>query len=261
MTTHRITVDTRSVGQVRVITLDDAERLNPLSAGTLGQLRDALRCVRHDPQVRAVVLTGSGRAFCAGGDVDGFGAASPLAVQRGMAESQQIVREIVGLPLPVLAAVNGVAAGAGFSLAVACDIVVAAQNARFVSAFDRIGAVPDLGLARLLQRSVGMHRALNLLLTGEALSAAQARDIGLVSRVVPSGDLLDTALAIASALASGPTLALGLAKKLVREAANESWDGFLDAEANAQALAFSSQDFAEGVAAFLAKRPPAFRGL
>jgi 2-(1,2-epoxy-1,2-dihydrophenyl)acetyl-CoA isomerase len=260
MNETRKIISAKLIGQVGVITLDDAEHLNPMSLSASRQLRQELRLMRQNSAVRALLLTGTGRAFCAGGDMNGFGGHSPVAIKLGMVESQEVVREIVELPMPVVMAVNGAAAGAGFSLAVAGDIVIAANDARFVPAFNRIGAVPDLGLARLLQRSIGLHRTLSLLLTGEALSADQAKEMGLVSRVVPAADLFGEALAMASALAAGPTVSLALTKKLVREAASESWAAFLEAEASAQVLAFSTADFTEGVQAFLAKRKPAFHG-
>ena len=242
------------------LTLNDPERRNPLSGAMQYEMLRELRKLRRQKGVRAVILTGAGKAFCAGGDIKAFGETKPHANHAGMRASQELILEMEELPVPVIGAINGAAAGAGFALAMACDVLIAAESARFVPAFSAIGAVPDLGLAYTLQRSIGMHRTLDVLLGGKTLDAKSAMALGLVSEVVPDKEFNAQVRACAQRIAMGPTIALGYAKQLIRSSQGTSLGVFLRLEANAQALAFSTDDFQEGVAAFVERRQARFSG-
>jgi 2-(1,2-epoxy-1,2-dihydrophenyl)acetyl-CoA isomerase len=244
---------------VATITLNRPESLNALNAVMRAELLAALKAAARDDAVRAVVITGEGRAFCSGADLRGGG--GERAFRRVLtAEYNPLISAVRELPKPVLAAVNGVAAGAGMSLALACDLVYAADDARFVLAFLRIGLVPDSGLTRTLVRALGRHRAAALIFSGEPLGAAEAQAVGLVNGVVPADQLGAAVRAAAASLASGPTAAIGLAKRAINHAEDALLSESLGLEAALQELAGRTQDHAEGVAAFSEKREPRFIG-
>jgi 2-(1,2-epoxy-1,2-dihydrophenyl)acetyl-CoA isomerase len=244
---------------VATITLHRPETLNALNATMRREMREALKATGRDDAVRAVVITGEGRGFCSGADLRG-GKGERQFRRVLTAEYNPLIRAIRDLPKPVIAAVNGVAAGAGVSLALACDLVYASEDARFIQAFVRIGLVPDSGSTRTLVRALGRHRAAALIFSGEPLSAAAAAEVGLVNGVVPASELAGTARDAAAALAAGPTRALGYAKRLINAAEDASLDESLALEADLQELAGRTQDHAEGVAAFAEKREPRFVG-
>lgn len=246
-------------GGVTTLTLNRPDSLNALDAGLRGALLAALRAAAKDESVRAVVLTGAGRAFCAGADLRG-GSGEREFRRVLTAEYNPLVEAIRGLPKPVVASVNGVAAGAGMSLALAADLVVAAEEARFVPAFAKIGLVPDSGLTRTLVRALGRHRAMEVLVGERALGAADAEAAGLVAAVASADRLAEVTRELAERLASGPTVAIGLTKRLVNAAENDALGDSLAAEAGLQEIAGRSDDHAEGVAAFTEKRDPFFRG-
>ncbi|MFJ3655145.1 enoyl-CoA hydratase/isomerase family protein [Streptomyces nigra] len=246
------------------ITLDRPEALNALTPGMRDRLVALLDAGSADPETRAVVLTGTGRAFCAGADLRS-GAAGGERRTGDVARTlrlgaQRLIAAVLDCEKPVIAAVNGTAAGLGAHLALACDLVLAAESARFIEVFVRRGLVPDGGGAYLLPRLVGPHRAKELMFLGDALGAADAERLGLVNRVVPDAELEDAALGWAVRLAVGPTRALALTKQLV----NASWDsdraGAFAAEAAAQEINLTTEDAAEGLAAFVERRNPGFRG-
>lgn len=245
---------------VFTITLNDPDRRNPLSEGMALDLRSAIAEAGRDMSVRCVLLTGNGRGFCAGGDLESFDTLSPAEVTRFMADSQSLALAISALPVPVVVAVNGSAAGAGFSLAMSGDVLLAAQSAMFFPAFSRVGAIPDLGLIHALHRSIGLHRTSDILLRGKPIDAPMAEELGIVSEVVPDGELATRSLAVSQELAAGPTVALGLTKKLIRVAAIGPLESFFVSESAAQGIAFSTADFREGVAAFRKRRDPSFEG-
>ena len=246
-------------GAVAVLTLNRPEALNALNRQLRSDLLAAINAARKDDASRAVVITGAGRGFCAGADLRGGG--TEREFRRVLTtEYHPLIEAIRGVPKPVVAAVNGVAAGAGVSLALAADIVVASEDARFVPAFNRIGLVPDSGLTRILVRGVGRHRAFEILMGERQLGADDARDLGLVAAVVPSDRLADTARELAQRLAGGPTRAIGLTKRLLNVAEGATLADALSAEAALQDVAGRTEDHAEGVAAFGDKRDPSFRG-
>ena len=244
---------------VLTLTLHRPEALNALTTDLRGRLRDAVAEARRDGDVRAIVITGAGRAFCAGADLRGGPAEREFRV-RLAGEYNPLIRAIRELPKPIVAAVNGVAAGAGMSLALAADLVIASETARFVPAFLRIGLVPDSGLVRTLVRAVGRHRALGILVGDAPLDVGEARDLGLVAEVVPPDELMAHADRRGRALAAGPTLAYGYTKRLLNAAEDETLAAALDREAAFQELAGRTRDHAEGVSAFGEKREPRFIG-
>jgi 2-(1,2-epoxy-1,2-dihydrophenyl)acetyl-CoA isomerase len=244
---------------VATVILDRPESLNALNATMRGELLAAFKALGRDAEVRAVVLTGEGRGFSSGADLRG-GSGEREFRRVLTAEYNPLIRAIRDLPKPVIAAVNGVAAGAGVSLALACDLVYAAEEARFILAFVRIGLVPDSGATRTLVRALGRHRAARLIFTGEPLSAADAQAGGLVAEVVPVAQLQARVHEVAAAMAAAPTRGIGLAKRLVNAAEDATLDDSMAVEASLQELAGRTEDHAEGVAAFTEKREPRFVG-
>ena len=242
---------------VATVTLNRPDSLNALNADMRRELLAAVKAARGDDEARVLVLTGAGRAFCAGADLRG-GSEERDFRRVLIDEYNPLIAAIRALPKPVVAAVNGVAAGAGVSLALAADFVVASDEARFVPAFSRIGLVPDSGLTRTLVRGLGRHRALEILLGERQLTAATAHEAGLVAAVVPSDRLAAAARELGLRLAGGPLGAIGLTKRLVNRAEDGSLEDLLAFEAALQDIAGRSADHAEGVAAFGEKREPRF---
>ena len=245
------------------LTLNRPQRLNSLNAEMHAELRDALSAVRTSP-ARVLVITGAGRAFCAGQDL-GDRTVAPGGSAADLGESiernyKPLVLALRSLPLPVIAAVNGVAAGAGANVALACDLIVAARSASFVQAFSRIGLVPDSGGTWFLPRLVGHARAMGLAMLGEKLPAETAADWGLIWKCVEDDRLIAEADGIARKLAAGPTKGLGLIKRTLHRSLANDLDQQLDAERDAQREAGRTEDFREGVLAFMAKRPAQFTG-
>jgi len=247
---------------VLTITLNRPEVLNALDDGLLQGLRAALAAARADPAIRAVVLTGAGRGFCAGADLAAGAMRSADAdVAQGLRERYHpIVLAMRQLPKPIVGAVNGPAAGAGMSLALACDIVLAGESATFLQAFTRIGLVPDCGSTWFLPRIVGEVRARAMVMLAEPIRAADALACGLAWKVVPDAELAAEARRTAERLAAMPTRTLDLVKQAFVASAANGLPDQLEAEALLQGQAFRTDDFREGVDAFLAKRPPRFTG-
>lgn len=244
---------------VATLTLNRPDSLNALNAELRSELLAAVKAARTDDATRVLVLTGAGRGFCAGADLRG--GSGERDFRRVLTdEYNPLITAIRALPKPVVAAVNGVAAGAGVSLAFAADLVIAAEDARFVPAFNRIGLVPDSGLARTLVRAMGRHRALEILLGERQLTAAAAHEAGLVAAVVPGDRLAAAALELGQRLAAGAVAAIGLTKRLLNRAEDDSLADALSLEASLQELAGRGAEHAEGVAAFAEKREPRFGG-
>jgi 2-(1,2-epoxy-1,2-dihydrophenyl)acetyl-CoA isomerase len=252
-------VETQSDGGVMTITLNRPEVLNAFDSAMHEAFRAALEEAQA-PEVRAVVLTGAGRGFCVGQDLNEFKEAAGDIGERLRSTYNPNVLALWGLEKPVIAAVNGPAAGAGLSLACACDLRLAASSATFVPAFIGIGLVPDTGATYLIERLLGYSRAFEWLCSGRRLSAADAHAWGLVAEVVGDGRLSERAADVAATLAALPTRALGMTKRLLQRAALSTLDEQLELEAELQAEAARSEDFREGVNAFLEKREPRFTG-
>lgn len=249
---------------VMTITLNRPDRLNSFNDLMHQQLAECLTQAERDDSVRCLLITGAGGGFCAGQDlndrnVDPSGPAPDLglSVERFY---NPLVRRLAALPKPVIAAVNGVAAGAGATLALGCDMVLAARSASFVMAFSRLGLVPDCGGSWFLPRVAGRARAMGLALLGEKLSAEQAAQWGMIWQLVEDAELADTSLQLARHLAAQPTFGLGLIKQALLAAETNGLDAQLDLERDYQRMAGRSADYREGVSAFLAKRPPQFSG-
>ncbi|WP_104205145.1 2-(1,2-epoxy-1,2-dihydrophenyl)acetyl-CoA isomerase PaaG [Billgrantia saliphila] len=246
------------------LTLNRPDSLNSFNAEMHAEMRQALKAVRQDKSVRALLLTGSGRGFCAGQDLSDRNVA-PGAEAPDLGESLEkrynpMLRTLRDLPFPTICAVNGVAAGAGANIAMGCDIVLAARSASFVQAFCKIGLVPDSGGTWTLPRLVGMARAKGLAMLGDKLSAEQAEQWGMIWKVVDDESLQDEALTLARHLATQPTRGLALIKRALHASADNGFNDQLDLERDLQRLAGRTSDYREGVAAFMEKRKPSFKG-
>jgi 2-(1,2-epoxy-1,2-dihydrophenyl)acetyl-CoA isomerase len=247
-------------GAVTRITLNRPDRLNSFTASMHAELRDALANLGD---ARVIVLTGAGRGFCAGQDLNDRAVAPGEAVDLGNtveASWNPLIRTLTTLPQPVIARVNGVAAGAGANIALACDLVVAARSAKFIQSFSAIGLIPDSGGTWVLPRLVGQARALGLALTGEPLPAERAADWGLIWKCVDDETLDGEVDALAAKLAALPPLGLAAIKEMIRSSWRFTLDEELDRQRDAMRRLGFTEDYREGVAAFLEKRPPSFVG-
>lgn len=249
-------------GAVRTITLNRPATLNSFTAAMHAKLLPALNEAAADAAVGCVVITGSGRGFCAGQDLN-----DPEMAGSGVADVGAVIERwyrplatrVRTMPVPVVAMVNGVAAGAGANFALCCDFVVAAKGASFIQAFSKIGLVPDCGGTWLLPRLVGRARAIGLAMTGDKLPAEEAERIGLIWKAVPDEALADTVTALATKLSTMPSRALAETRRVLDEAMAMPFADALTLEADTQRELGRAHDFAEGVAAFMAKRPPVFK--
>lgn len=259
------TVDYVLSGAVATITFNRPEALNALNQQLTKELRAAIERALEE-KARAVILTGSGRAFCSGGDLREMQA---IGQQLGKVEAfldaplkalHNVIRQIRKAPVPFVAAVNGVCAGAGVNFALACDIVFAADDSTFREAFVRIGLTPDCGGTFFLPRAIGEKLASELFMTGDSISAERALQIGMINHVVPAAQLLDEAGKLAARLAAGPTASLGRIKRMMNATFSNDLNGQLEMEAVCQLESGRGSDFKEGVEAFFEKRAPDFSG-
>src|SRR5919197_4584972 len=254
---------------VATITLNRPAVLNAISPQMIEELQAALHTVKDDARVRAVVLTGAGRGFCSGADLKGRQHVEPAEAgpEASQASAERVKRTYNPLILairtiekPFIASVNGVAAGAGCNIALACDIVVASEEARFGNVFVRIGLIPDCGGHFFLPRLIGFHKAAEIMFTGDLIDAHEAERLGLINRVVPHAELPQATRELAERLARGPTRAIGLCKRTLNIGVTADLATALDAEAEGQGLASQTEDHWEGVQAFLEKRSAHFLG-
>ena len=254
------TIDFKLDGPIARLTLNRPDVLNSFNVAMHGELRDALQSLG---EARVLVLTGAGRAFCAGQDLNDRAVASEHPVDLGVTVEtcwNPLIRTLAGLPQPVIARVNGVAAGAGANIALACDLVVAAKSAKFIQSFSAIGLIPDSGGTWVLPRLVGQARALGLALTGEPLPAEQAADWGLIWKCVDDAALDTEVDALAAKLAALPPLGLAAIKEMIRTSWSQSLDQELVRQRDAMRRLGFTADYREGITAFLEKRPASFTG-
>jgi 2-(1,2-epoxy-1,2-dihydrophenyl)acetyl-CoA isomerase len=257
-------IRTETNDAVTTIILDRPEKLNAFGGSMREDLLAVLRAADGDANCRVVVITGAGRAFCAGGDVEymsGLQKSGDLVAFRKLLDAgRDIVTTIAEMPKPVIASVNGIAAGAGCNLALACDYRIASDTARFGETFVRIGLHPDWGGTWFLPRLAGPSRALEILMTGRMVDAAEALTIGMVDRVVPAADLAAQTATLTNAIAQGPPLAIAGIKRALAASRTNTLRAQVDIESENQLRAFLSRDAGEGMAAFFEKRAPKFRG-
>jgi 2-(1,2-epoxy-1,2-dihydrophenyl)acetyl-CoA isomerase len=247
----------------RVLTLNRPQRLNAFTQAMHEALNAALTEAEEDPGCRALLLTGAGRGFCSGQDLnDRLSSSGETAVLGAALEAyyNPLVRKLRALPIPVVAAVNGVAAGAGANIALACDIVLAARSASFIQAFAKIGLVPDCGGTWLLPRLIGPARARGAALTATPVTAEKAEAWGLIWKAIDDDALIEEAHELCAQLAAAPTIALALTKRLIDESWSHDLEEQLDLEREAQREASLTPDYTEGMRAFVEKRPPVFTG-
>ena len=245
-------------GGVATITLNRPDKLNSFTEKLHADLLDVLRTADAYPEIRCVVLTGAGKGFCAGqdlGDLDMNNLQDVLEKQYN-----PLLRQIAAMQTPIIACVNGVAAGAGANVALNCDIVIAAKSARFIQSFSQIGLVPDGGGSWILPRLVGQARAMALAMTAEPVMAADAETMGMIYKAVDDDQLQATTHTLATTLANMPTTALALIRNMMRQSLTNTLDQQLDIERDFQHLASKTKDFQEGVDAFINKRKPVYTG-
>lgn len=249
---------------VALLSLNRPKSLNSFNEAMHLEMREAFKLIKRDKQIRALVLTGEGRGFCAGQDLSDRNV-DPEADAPDLGRSidmfyNPMIQTIQSLPMPVVCAVNGVAAGAGANIPLACDLIIAGRSAKFIQAFCKIGLIPDSGGTWFLPRLVGMAKAKEMALLGEPVNAETALDMGLVNRVVDDEMLREEALVVAKRLATQPTKGLAYIKRALNQSFDNGFEEQLLLERDLQRLAGRTQDYREGVAAFMAKRTPEFKG-
>ena len=251
-------------GGVGTITLNRPRALNALNAEMIEELLEAVGQSGEDKDVKVLILTGAGRAFCFGADISEFSEGQEHSTQNGkwnlLLKSQKIIRFLSGMRKPTIAALNGFATGLGLDLALACDLRIAAERAKLGEAFVSMGLLPDGGGTFFLPRLVGLAKAVEMVFTGEPITSLEAERIGLINRVVANQDLVKCAQELADKLAKGPSLAIGLAKQAIRRNLTEDLDSALNFEAQSQKTCLESEDHREAVKAFLQRREPFFWG-
>lgn len=253
-------IEVKKEESIATVILNRPEKLNALNESMKATLIAIFADLANDVDVRAVIVTGNGRAFCAGGDVSTMGNFTAKSLERRLIVSQRLLLDIDAMDKPIIASVRGAVAGIGWSLALVCDQIIASDTTYFSQSFKNIGAVPDGGALQLLTQNIGVLRTKNLVLTGRRMAAGEALECGLVNFVVPDADLDSRTLNLARELASGPTLAFSIGKRLMRHLRSPALENYMAAELWGQSLAVLSDDHKEGARAFREKRKPEFRG-
>ncbi|MBK9619208.1 MAG: Enoyl-CoA hydratase/isomerase family protein [Cyanobacteriota bacterium erpe_2018_sw_39hr_WHONDRS-SW48-000098_B_bin.30] len=264
MTDEKILLTEKKNG-VGIITLNRPDKLNAFNDELTFQLQDALKEMEKDKEVRAIILTGAGRGFCSGQDLQSRSIAQEVGHRTSLGDSikrryNPIVIKLRRMEKPIIAAVNGVAAGAGASMAFACDYRIVTDKTNFIQSFTKVGLIPDSGATFILPRLIGATKAFELMLSADKLPAEEALRLGVVNKVVAEADLMTEAMQLAEKLAAGPSKAFGLTKRAINKAIFDDLEELLEYEANLQELAGRSDDFQEGVKAFVEKRTPNYTG-
>ena len=264
MTDEKILLTEKKNG-VGIITLNRPDKLNAFNDELTFQLQDALKEMEKDKEVRAIILTGAGRGFCSGQDLQSRAIAQEVGHRTSLGGSikrryNPTVIKLRRMEKPIIAAVNGVAAGAGASMAFACDYRIVTDKTNFIQSFTKVGLIPDSGATFILPRLIGATKAFELMLSADKLPAEEALRLGVVNKVVAEADLMTEAMQLAEKLAAGPSKAFGLTKRAVNKAIFDDLEELLEYEANLQELAGRSDDFQEGVKAFVEKRTPNYTG-
>ncbi|PJW14229.1 enoyl-CoA hydratase [Geobacillus sp. Manikaran-105] len=247
-------------GSVLWLTLNRPERLNAFSPEMIAGLTDEIERAAADDAVRVIVLSGAGRAFCAGGDVKTMGQSSAPQAYEHIGRLNRLILTMQRCEKPIMAAVHGFAAGAGFNLALACDLILAAEDSQFILSFAKVGLVSDGGGSYWLPRLVGPHLAKQFFFTADPISARRLYELGVLSEVVPAEKLREATESLASKLAGGPTKAIGKQKRLIEHALTATLEEILEEERLVQGLMVETEDHREGVTAFKEKRSPVFQG-
>lgn len=255
-----MSINLEKQGGVAIMTFNNPKKLNAMTPEMRRQMEHQVLDVRDDPEVRALVITGAGSAFCAGGDISTFACASPVAMRDRLKQQHRVTLSMYHLEKPVIAAVNGAAFGVGFNIALLGDIILASASARFCQSYSNVGIVPDGGGLYMLARIVGAQRAKEMVLLADVLSAQQAKEVGIVREVYPDDQLMAEAMKLAQRLAAGPTRAFGLDKAMLNRGWAMDLESFLELEAVGEAYVMETADHREGVAAFKEKRKPVFKG-
>ncbi len=245
---------------VLIIRFNVPEKRNALISDMRQELLQVLERAEKDENVRCIVLTGEGKAFSAGGDLSSLKELKPLDGRNLLQSAQPLMMKLLEIEKPIIAAVNGPAAGAGFSLALLCDLIIASDQAFFVQSFVNVGLIPDFAAMHFLPKLVGMHKAKELMFLGERISAEEAREIGIVNRVVSADSLLEETLKLAKQLAEKAPISIGMMKKIMNQHHNHDVKVLLELEAQGQEICFQTEDFQEGARAFFEKRQPRFQG-
>ena len=253
------TITTDTANGVCTVRLNRPEVRNALGLEARYELRDFLTIANEDESIRCIILTGNGPAFSAGGDLSQMEGLDPFKGRKRLQSGHAMIQSMIQLEKPIIAAVNGAAAGAGVSVALACDIILAGSSSIFIQSFVKVGLIPDLGSIYFLPILIGRHKAMELMMTGERLSAIEAHRLGIVNRVVNDDVLMNEAQELAQRLADGPAHSIGLTKKLINRSILADLEHTLEEEGLAQGICFQSDDFSEGRNAFFEKRKPNFR--
>lgn len=247
-------------GAVGVMKLNRPEQLNALTPAMRREMERIVIEVRDDPAIRALLITGEGRAFCSGGDIATFAQTDVIAMRERMRQQHRVTMGLYALEKPVVAAVNGLAYGVGFNLALLADVILAAEGARFCQSYSKVGMVPDGGGLYLLARVVGTQKAKEMVMLADVIDAAEAKALGIVRSVHPPGELMAEAMQLAQRLAAGPTRAFGLDKALLTRGLAMTMEEFLELEASAEAIVMQTADHVAAVEAFRNKTTPEFKG-
>lgn len=247
-------------GQTLFLTLNAPEKRNALIMEMRHELLEALDRAEQNDVVRCIVITGEGKAFSAGGDLTALKELNALEGRKRLQASQPLMMKLLEIEKPIIAAVNGAAAGAGFSLTLLCDYIIASEQAFFVQSFVNVGLIPDFAAMHFLPYLVGVQKAKELMFLGERISAEEAEQIGIVNRVVPADQLESETVKIAETLAKKAPISIGMTKKIMNHHLNRDLKTLLELEAQGQGICFQTEDFKEGVTAFFEKREPQFKG-